>query len=259
MDSNFSSDIETYKIWAPDNALWTEWVKPVLFAGKSCSESYELNMENIDWMQFLKKDTALIVDLPGDTGVKESLTLAQLGYRPVPLYNGVHANSYVNKMAVDVRELTKALFATANLLKSFNLKNDAPPVFMLDSMRFRSPFKTPTSYDNRWCIFPQDMPSASFLIKHGIRKVTVRTDQKKIQDDLAHILFRYQEAGIKIQQSWENNDIKDINVSKPPQFKNLFYRLKVIMGLTRNAAGGFGGIIPFEDHSSSGGRYFGIG
>ena len=28
MNDNYN----TYRIWAPDNALWTQWAKPVLFA-----------------------------------------------------------------------------------------------------------------------------------------------------------------------------------------------------------------------------------
>ena len=259
MSNIFFSDIETYKIWAPDNVLWTDWVKPVLFAGRSYSESFQLQITNINWIQSLKNDTALIVDLPGEMGVKESLALAQLGYRPVPLYNGVYNDSYLNEMAVNVQELTKTLFAGADMLKAINIRNDAPPVFMLDSRRFKQSFKNPGSYDNRWCIFPQDMPSASFLIKNGIRKIIVRTKEKNIQDDLIHILFRYQEAGIKIQQTPKSDEVKDIIVSEPSGFKSLYSRLKVISGLSKNAAGGFGSIIPLEDQSSSGGRYFGMG
>jgi hypothetical protein len=108
--------------------------------------------------------------------------------------------------------------------------------------------KQPGKYDNRWSVFPQDMPSAAFLSKRGIREVIVRSD--RIQDDLAHILRRYQEQGIKISMC-DGTEVREITVSKPSRFKSLFYRFGVILGLRRNAAGGFGGIVP--EPSSGGG------
>ena len=43
----------------------------------------------------------------------------------------------------------------------------------------------------------------------------------------------------------------EMTVPKPSRFKSVFYRFKVIFGLTWNAAGGFGGQIP-EQSSGSG-------
>ena len=255
------TNIEAYKIWAPDNALWTEWVKTVLFANmkNSNSESFMLKIQNINWLNRLEQNTAVIVDLPGEKSVEESLALAYMGYRPVPLYNGICAQEANNNMIVDVNNLSQALYAGAEQLSSINIKNEAPPVFMLDSRRMKAWSKSPGMYDNRWCIFPQDMPSAAFLKKHNIDRVIVRTEltqtffakafyEDNIQQDLSHVLYRYQEAGIKIQISCAgnlvarngNDEVKDITISKPPQYKSLFYRISVILGLSRNMAGGFG-------------------
>ena len=100
------------------------------------------------------------------------------------------------------------------------------------------------------------MPSGSFLLKQKITKIIVRTEpEKKISDDLSHIVRRYQEAGIKIKAAFGDNEISDITVPKPSRFKSLFYRFKVTMGLSRNAAGGFGSKIP--DLQDSG--YHGVG
>jgi len=247
-------NVERYRTWAPDRVLWTDWVKPVLFASVKFYEPFNLNIPETYWLKGFEQDTALIVDLPGSSGVEESLALARRGYRPIPLYNGVYDKSL---MAVDVQNLAMALYSGAELLKSINFRYDAPPVFMLDSRRMCNASKTPGMYDNRWCVFPQDLPSAAFLLKQKIRKVTVRTD--KIQDDLSHILYRYQEAGIKIQHAGGDSENKDITVSRPSQFKSLFYRFKVIMGLSRNAAGGFGSFIPDSQYSNTGGRYYGVG
>jgi hypothetical protein len=117
--------------------------------------------------------------------------------------------------------------------------------------------KKPGTYDNRWCIFPQDMPSAAFLIKEGISRVIVRAES--IQNDLSHILCRYQKEGIEI-HFCSGEAIKKIPITEPLNFKSLSYRFKVILGLTRNATGGFGSKIPEATQSSSSGvRYYGFG
>jgi hypothetical protein len=77
-----------------------------------------------------------------------------------------------------------------------------------------------------------------------------------VQLDLAHILCRYQEAGVKIQLACGDNEIKAITVSKPSQFKSLFYRFEAALGLSRNAVGGFGSLIPHLQDSDG---YTGIG
>ena len=262
------TNIEAYTIWAPDGVLWTQWAKPVLFANMTYSGPVPLTIPKIRWLEYLNRDTAIIIDLPEKTGVAESLALAQIGYRPVPLYNGVCVENSTN-MVVNVRNLSQALFAGAEMLAGMSIRGDAPPVFMLDSRRMEGYPKNPGKYDNRWCVFPQDMPSASFLLNHKITKIIVRTglerkiyDNKQIQydiqDDLSHILFRYQEAGIKIQAAFGGNEINDITVPKPSQFKSLFYRFRTLLGLSRNAVGGFGAMIPFLS-DSDGYRGYGIG
>jgi hypothetical protein len=218
---------------------------------------------DIDWLGNTGRDTALILDLPGEEGVAESLLLAETGYRPVPLYNGVF-NKIEYAALVAVRDLVRALYFGANTLHTMLIRNDAPPVFMLDSLRMRGAAKSPGTYDNRWSIFAQDMPSAAFLQKQGIRNVLVRTKEDevnptaRIQDDLTHILRRYQEAGIKILHTNGINEIKETVISTPSQFKSLFYRFQVSFGLRRNAAGGFGGRVP-DSQQTDNGRYYGIG
>ncbi|MCL1875405.1 MAG: hypothetical protein FWF87_04000 [Synergistaceae bacterium] len=267
-------NMTTYKIWAPDTALWTKWAKPVLFASlTSWKDDYALDIPEIDWIASAQRDTMVIVDLPGKTGVEESLALARLGFRPVPLYNGVNdekpvaitntanvstinadgalnaadleaktprATGETSAMLVDAKEVADALYKGAYTLETLRIPDNAPPVFMLDSRRMTG-LRAPGKYDNRWCIFQQDMPSASFLSEQRINKIIVRTD--KLQDDLLHILCRYQEQKIKIMQS-VGDKVMDMVAAKPSWAKSLFFRFNVILGLTRNFAGGFGGKIP---------------
>ena len=245
--------IEIYKVWAPNGARWTEWAKPVLFANMSGGGYGRQDIPALDWISRMDESTAIIVDLPGKAGVLEGLALARLGYRPVPLYNGV-CGPFGSKMAVKVDDLVDALYHGAAELSKISFMPDAPPAFLLDADRMREPGKRPGAFDNRWCVFPQDMPSASYLISKGIRKVIVRT--KRRQEDLAHILYAYQTGGIETFSSIGSNQ-KRVTVVKPSSFKNMFYRFRVIAGLKRNAAGGFGGHIP--DFSESGGIHYRYG
>jgi len=248
-----NENLEIYKIWAPDDALWTQWAKPVLFIKRPINVCFKLDIPELEWIQDVNRDTMIIVDLPGQSGVTESLALARLGFRPVPVYNGVYSASY--SALVDVGELAAALFRGAEELIKLNIKPDAPPVFMLDSRRMYGRGKYPGTFDNRWCVFPQDMPSATFLYKNGIYKVIVRSES--VQNDLAHILRRYQDEGI-IVSLCTGKEVKTISVVKPSKYRSLTYRFSTILGLTRNGAGGFGEMIPEAAHStdSAAGGYY---
>ncbi|MDR1565442.1 MAG: hypothetical protein LBS74_10845 [Oscillospiraceae bacterium] len=246
------SNVDLYKIWAPDNAEWTAWAKPVLFASLSSSNSAAL-LPVSDAPVQLDLRTMIIVDLPEEQSVKEALAFAAKGYRPVPLYNGVRGEG---RALVHVWKLTEALCSGANTLAKIKLPKDAPPVFMLDLNRMNG-IKAKGAYDNRWCVFPQDMPSASYLKSKGISKIIVRTVQS-VQTDLERILYDYQKNGIALYISRNNSLVpKELAVKKQSFAEEWAYRFKVTLGLKRNAAGGFGGRIPdpYESDSSGGGYY----
>ena len=234
--------LEAYKIWAPDDALWTAWAKPVLFMSVPEDVTRATEIPAINWA-VPDRGTAIIVDLPSSDAVYEGLGLAKMGFRPVPLYNGVSAPIGALPI-VFVKDIVIALFSSAEYLRSLNIPDDAPPVFLLDSQRMQDG-KIPGRYDNRWMVFPQDMPSASYLMKHGIVRVVVRSES--IANDLAHVLHRYQEKGIQILRC-DGTVTNEVQVPAPSRFRSLFYRFIAMCGLTRNAAGGFGGSIPEESH-----------
>lgn len=248
-------NLEIYKIWAPEEVEWSQWAKPVLFMGErnrfvsmNAEKRYDvLEVTKIDWISTASSNTMIIVDLPGVESIEEGMGLAHIGYRPVPLYNGVDG---LNPL-VDVRQLGFSLFRAADELSQIHLRENATPVFLLDSNRMEGS-KTPGKFDNRWSVFAQDMPSASYLIEKGINKVIVRTHW--IKDDLSHILCRYQDKGIDIYLCDKTNISTKTTVYEPPKFKSIFYRFAVMMGLRRNSAGGFGSTIP-EPSNSSGARF----
>ena len=244
-----------YRMWAPDNALWTQWTKPVLFSRDVHVNSQELVIPSVKWAPYADGKTALFVDLPGKRSVLEGLALAQMGYRPVPLYNGVYGAGK-RTMAVDVASVAETMYQGTDYLSGLSIRSDAPPVFLLDAARMKGPARQPGRYDNRWCVFPQDTPSADFLVSHGIVSIYVRTN--KIQNDLSHILLRYQKRGIRIYLVGDHGSPKELTIVRPSHFESFLYRFLATLGLTRNAAGGFGGTVP-EPTQTSGGRHYGIG
>lgn len=255
--------ITTFKSWAPDSSIWTPWAKPVLFSSVPRVRPLEaelmakLNQLPLERAAFTAKRTAVIIDLPGSDGVVEAMALARQGYRPVPLYNGVYGPNQ-KAMIIDVTELVGALFAFADELNQAGIVHEAPPVFMLDANRMDGLSKQVGKFDNRWCIFPQDMPSAAFLLENGVERVVVFTDW--IKNDLAHILQRYDEKGIALFQTKDGTTLLPRKGIKASGFKGFLYRFKLISGLTRNYAGGFGGVVPEPTQSRhSGGRYYGYG
>ena len=253
-------NLDTYKIWAPAGALWTPWAKPVLFAIPPAGEVSAPVLPDVDWTAAADYRSMVILDLPGSAAVEEGLALGRMGYRPVPLYNGVGGpGGYV--MLVDVKPIVASLYAGADLLEGYVIRPDAPPVFLLDANRMQGGVNRGLNagkYDNRWCVFPQDVPSADFLRQQGIERVIVRT--AVIQSDLAHVLRRYQEQGIQIRLCRDGGMSEAVTVQRPSRFGSLFYRAQVLAGLTRNPAGGFGGPVPVPTESSggsSGVRYYG--
>lgn len=258
---------ELFDVWAPADAVWSRWAKPVLFAdppqlpppaagqGIPAPDLPSVPAEEVapPFPGFrLDSSLAVVVDLPGARSVQAGLALARQGYRPVPLFNcGDHPAALVN-----VQPILQELTAGAESLGGFRLSPDAPPAFLLDGHR-QSPAgaAAPGRYDNRWLVFPQDFPSANFLRARQIVRVLLVQDPESIQpaNDLAHVLRRWQEAGIEILLSRERFSPIPLQVEKPSRFRALSYRALAILGLRRNSAGGFGSVIPLA--AASGGAH----
>jgi hypothetical protein len=198
-----------------------------------------------DWAPVAHERAALVLDLPGDEGVWLGLALAELGYRPVPLYNACPRpleESWNPFCAVDVESILRALVVAAPPLEALKLAPDAPPAFLLDSRR-RDGQPAPGQFDNRSVSLPTDFPSANFLLAHDVGQVLlVQHSALQPQADLAHTLRRWQDAGIGIR-------IKDLDtfgaptrceIDRPRWYGWLWYRLLLTMGLRRNALGGYG-------------------
>jgi hypothetical protein len=241
---------ELYRIWAPDVVPWSAWAKPVLFATMPqtmIDNEESVGSPDIAWLPDADGSTAVIVDEPSEISVGVGVAAARKGYFPVPLFNGCMAPA----MIIDMKAVAAALVAGVQTLAQLHVSTSAQPVFLLDSRRLANKhMANPGRFDNRWAVVPQDMPSAQRLMDAGVSRVIVRAGE--VQDDLAHVLRRYQEARLKLELCRPSTGtLENLEVAKPKLYKNLWYRVWVLAGLCRNAAGGFGSIVP--DPSTSGG------
>jgi len=198
---------DLFKVWAPqsfDNR-WARFAKPALFVGlsdyrDSVSVAKSSSFAVPDGItRYVEDGAAFIVDLPGASSVESGLALAQLGVRPVPLYNGVHEKNIGGlREVVDNSPIINALADGALALKDLPLEGNARPAFLLDYNRNQQvTTDTLDMYDNRWSIELDDMPDTSYLHMEGIRQIVVWSNSK-VHDDLLPILDSYRDAGINV-------------------------------------------------------------
>ena len=258
---------QLFEVWAPEESVWSRWAKPALFAGTAPAlaaqpqpsmpvHSIETPASTYDQGQ-LDPLTAFVVDMPGERSVEIGMALAKTGYRPVPLFN----TAYHQLAIVPVYPILKRLQDGADELQGLAIPPDAPPAFLLDAKRLEPGVPPqPGQFDNRWAVFPQDFPSANFLLSNNIRRAVVLQEDRlngTPRIDLAHVLLRWQEAGLEIYVQDPDGGMspRPVQVAKPSSFRSLFYRALTVAGLRRSSAGGFGSVIPIP--SSSGSHGFG--
>jgi hypothetical protein len=157
---------------------------------------------------------------------------------------------------VDLWSVLDAIVEATPFLEALRLPPDAPPAFLLDAERRhgQGPLR-PSRFDNRSLSFPTDFPSANFLLARGLRRaILLQPGVAKPQPDLAHTLYRWQEAGIELAaQALDAADsAAPLHLARPSGFRNLLYVFFQSMGLRRNHLGGFGGTIPEPSSSSVG-------
>lgn len=235
---------ELFDVWAPETSPWSLWAKPVLFAQMQGVPVAAQPLPSVEVGAVLPPGrVAVIIDLPGVRALEVAMGFAQRGMRPVPLFNGVDGGP---SQIVDNRPVMAALRSWRAALLELPLSDDAPPAFILDSERLaRARPVTPGRFDNRWVVFPQDFPSGHKLKEHGIERAVLVSQGRYLADDLAHVLLRWQELGVAIHTTDELLGAPQPHtVQKPRGFRSLAQRLLVAAGLHRNAAGGFGSVIP---------------
>lgn len=266
---------DIHALWAPLDATWTPWVKPVLFAHLD-EESTPGPVGVLPaWIQAgvispLERhavdagrdqhpyrrsrgldDVAVVIDLPGAEGALAGLALAQHRFRPVPLYNAMMGPSPV----LDLQPIMDVLVDGAADLASLPL--GAPPAFLLDADRMgRGRRRELGNFDNRSVCFPTDFPSATTLRSSGIRRaLLIHSGGERPAIDLAETLVQWQEQGIAFFSARvDTGDPATPRIVKRPSwFQRLFHVLERRQ-LFRDASGVFGELLQLpRGYPSSGG------
>ena len=82
---------EIYKIYAPNDTKWTEWVRPVPFVAIDTYSRKPVSNwldRKVLFLEQYEENTAIFIDLPGKESIELGISLAHIGYRPIPLFNG---------------------------------------------------------------------------------------------------------------------------------------------------------------------------
>ena len=78
----------------------------------------------------------------------------------------------------------------------------------------------------------------------GIKRCYLLAEpRERVADDLAHVLKRWQDAGIEMFEATERF-ATPLTIKPPPLYKSLYYRWLALRGLKPNSFGGFGAAIP---------------
>lgn len=189
---------EIYKTYAPDGAKWTEWVRPVPFVAINTYNRKPIS----DWVDrkvmFIKKyepNTAIFIDLSGKESIELGISLALLGYRPIPLFNGT--DEQINSQATtDTYLVESCLINGYEKLKNISIKKDANPVFLLDRSRINRYRSKESIFDNSWDLYKQDIPTPEYFKKNGINKIIIVGNT--IERDLKKILYEFECSKIEI-------------------------------------------------------------
>src|SRR5262249_22294261 len=124
-----------FAAWAPRGAAWTSWAKPVLFtyvdglAALSPPAAKWLDKGLLGYdrdahgyrTSARPRSQAIVVDLPGIESVAAGLELADVGFRPVPLFAAIPSEAAV----VPMWEVVRALLYGAEELPRKGLSPDA--------------------------------------------------------------------------------------------------------------------------------------
>ena len=189
---------EIYKIYAPFGAKWTEWIRPVPFVAINTYNRKPISNwvdRKVTFINKYEKNTAIFIDLPGKESIELSISLANIGYRPIPLFNGTD-EQIGSQSTTDTYIIESALINGCEKLKKITLAYNANPSFLLDSSRTNRYRAKESIFDNSWDLYKHDIPSLSYFKKNGINKIIIISNT--IQRDLRKIFFSFQDAGIEI-------------------------------------------------------------
>ena len=203
---------EIFRAWAPLHKRWVDWVRPVPFVamkdGYGSFRPVNLVLPCLSSLDPEDFSTAVIVDLPGTQSVEAGILLAQWGFRPIPIYNGVMSQKGA-RATTDNQAILGALAWGAEQLAGIPIKDDAPPAFLTDANRLQRYKLNSSVFDNSWDVYHQDLPTEEYFIQNGISRILVIGNS--LAKDLKVIFRGYPKKKLSIY--WSNG------YEKPKRFK----------------------------------------
>jgi hypothetical protein len=255
------TSLRVVDIWIGSNHPWRAWVKRPLFEslwieevkqatedGPYRSDTSRWTGDNVAWLA--AQPAAVMIDLPGPRAIDTALALGRRGFRPVFSINASSAREEV----VDMQPILALLIEGARFASSLPLGAAAPPAFILDSRRDGDGRQAPPgAFDNRWTIFPGDLPSGEQLRSAGIGAVMIVHHRDALHEDMEAIAWSYQRAGLEVRLA----DVRDHRVSvlsgaPPGWISRLFASLRRRILLRREWDGSYGHRVPIPPLPSHG-------
>jgi hypothetical protein len=263
---------QLFELWAPSTSVWSVWCKPVLFAHLSSQQpsavslSAEAALRPPPWAPPADGSTAIVLDLPGARSVHIAMLLAQIGFRPVLLFNAAPAPDALELEAEGAAPITRSIVDVQSIVIAVEgmtvqhapvlqaLVGEAPPVFVLDADRWSRGAPRVGDFDNRSLSLSTDFPSATFLASRGISRVLLVAESETTpQNDLVHTLRRWQEAGVTLVACVADaQEPRRLTVARPSWFRAVWHNALSVFGLKRHPRGGFGGTVEELPLPSSG-------
>lgn len=205
---------EIYKIYAPSNVKWVEWVRPVPFVAIDIYDRKPMkNWTNRKafFLDRYEENVAIFVDLPGGESVELGIDLACIGYRPIPLFNGTDEQPG-SRATTNTYLVEESLINSAEKLKKIKLNKNANPAFLLDSTRTNRYRAKESIFDNSWDLYGQDIPSWQFFKQNGITKIIVVG--KEIQRDLRKVFFKFKDPEFEFYLTDGFSPLKKVKLKK---------------------------------------------
>jgi hypothetical protein len=202
---------EAFDAWAPPDAPWSAWVKPVLFAHidedvmpSSLPKPSWLHDDlfalraDADYRTSARRRVAVVLDVPDVEGVAAGVALRDLGFQPVPLYTSLPGPG--RDAVVPMERILAGLLAAALELRQRPVPRDAQPAFLLDARRSaEGVFPRPGVFDNRSVCFATDFPSAGRLREGGVEAIVLaQSGSFEPRIDLLRTLAQWQDEGLAI-------------------------------------------------------------
>lgn len=264
-----------YDLWGPARSSpWSGYHKPTLFAaldGIVATGRWPRPTPGLDAAsaphqrpRWADERTAIALDLPGDASAAYAAWLCvRAGHAPVSTFNNWPGSNAL----VDATRVLGALLHYGPWMRLGELhtvdEKRAPPVFMLDRARLGTRAPKPLDFDNRYFLMPTDLPSSQTLANAGIERLVYVRPQRTPEDatpaeldDVNGWLFDLQE---RVHVWTAEASLAQWGITEPVRYAPAIRKTPFttttdpsFRGFRRNAAGGFGSLIP-EPSSGGGG------